>query len=75
MVGPDLEADPLDALPRDQPAWPRDMLAVSARVRAMLAALRPVVVRVLNFWDHATSALRLGTRTLEIDLAGCYRLR
>lgn len=74
-VLPDLESDPLDALPRDHPAWQRDMLAVSARMRAMLATLRPVAVRVLTFWDHARSTLRLGTHTLDVDLAGCYRLR
>jgi hypothetical protein len=62
-------------LPRDHPAWQRDMLAVSARVRALLAQLRPVAVRVLTFWDHAVRSVSLGGRRLEVDPSGCYRLR
>jgi hypothetical protein len=63
------------ALPRDHPAWQRDVLAVSARVRALVAQLRPVAVRVLTFWDHAVRSIPLGGRRLEIDPSGCYRIR
>jgi hypothetical protein len=62
-------------LPRDHPAWQRDVLAVSARVRALIAHMRPVVVRVLTFWDHAVRSVSIGGRRLEIDPSGCYRLR
>lgn len=62
-------------LPRDHPAWQRDVLAVSARVRAIVAGLRPVVVRVLSFWDHAVRSAAIGGRRLEVDPSGCYRLR
>jgi hypothetical protein len=63
------------ALPRDHPAWQRDVLAVSARVRALVAGLRPVVVRVLSFWDHAVRSIPIGGRRLEVDPSGCYRIR
>jgi hypothetical protein len=63
------------SLPRDHPAWQRDVLAVSSRVRAVLAGLQPVVVRVLGFWDHLVRAVSIGDRYLEVDPSGCYRLR
>ena len=62
-------------LPRDHPAWQRDVLAVSSRVRAILAQLRPVAVRVLTFWDHVVRSVRIGGRSIEVDPSGCYRLR
>lgn len=70
-VDPDLHA----ALPRDHPAWQRDVLSVSARARAVIAALRPVVVRALTFWDHVVRAVSVGARRIEVDPSGCYRLR
>jgi hypothetical protein len=57
------------------PAWQRDVLSVSARVRALVATLRPIVVRALSFWDHAVRSIRIGGRALEIDPSGSYRLR
>jgi len=63
------------SLPRDHPAWQRDMLAVSARVRAILSQLRPLAVRVLTFWDHAVRSVAVGGRRVEVDPSGCYRLR
>ena len=61
-------------LPRDHPAWQRDVLAVSSRVRAILAQLRPIAVRVLTFWDHAVRSTSVRGRRLEVDPSGCYRL-
>jgi len=72
---PDVDADLHATLPRDHPAWQRDVLSVSARARAVVAALRPVVVRALTFWDHAVRAITVGARRLEVDPSGCYRLR
>ena len=69
------EAEMPATLPRDHPAWQRDVLAVSARVRAILAQLRPVAVRVLTFWDHAVRSIAVGRRRVEVDPSGCYRLR
>ena len=70
----DLESN-ATGLPRDHPAWQRDVLSISARARAMLATMKPIVVRVLSFWDHQLRELRLGGRSLGIDSSGCYRLR
>ncbi len=71
----DVDADLHATLPRDHPAWQRDVLSVSTRARAIVAALRPVVVRVLTFWDHVVRGISVGPRHLEIDPSGSYRLR
>jgi len=71
----DADTDLHASLPRDHPAWQRDILSVSARARAVVAALRPVVVRVLTFWDHVARSVSMGSRRLEVDPSGCYRLR
>jgi hypothetical protein len=71
----EVELDAAPSLPGSHPMWQRDVLAVSARVRAIVAPLRPVVVRVLTFWDHAVRSISIGQRRLEIDPSGSYRLR
>ena len=63
------------AIAGDQPAWQRDMLAISSRVRAAIAALHPVAVRVLAFWDHAVRTITIGSRRIDVDPSGSYRLR
>jgi hypothetical protein len=70
---PELDAAP--SLPGGHPMWQRDVLAVSARVRAIVAALRPLAVRVLTFWDHAVRSINIGPRRIEVDPSGSYRLR
>jgi len=71
----DSGADMPASLPRDHPAWQRDVLAVSARVRAIVARMHPVAVRVLTFWDHVARSVAIGGRRVEVDPSGCYRLR
>jgi hypothetical protein len=63
------------SLPGDHPAWQRDVVSVSARARALIAALRPLAIRVLTVWDHRFGAISIGSRMLGIDASGCYRLR
>ncbi len=63
------------ALPTEHPAWQRDVLSISARTRALLVALRPIVVKVLTFWDHQLRDIRIGASTLGVDPSGSYRLR
>ncbi len=70
-VDPELHA----TLPRDHPVWQRDILSVSARARAVVAALRPVVVRALTFWDHVVRSVSIGPRRVAVDPSGCYQLR
>ena len=72
---PDVDAELHATLPRDHPAWQRDILSVSARARAVVAALRPMVVRALTFWDHVARTISVGSRRIEVDPSGCYRVR
>jgi hypothetical protein len=75
-IGADPDATEIRArLPNDHPAWQVDTLSISSRTRAFLTTLRPVVVAVVSFWDHAVRTLSLGTGTLSVDLSGCYRFR
>ena len=71
----DVDAELHATLPRDHPAWQRDILSVSARARAVVSAMRPIVVRALTFWDHVVRSITVGPRRLEVDPSGCYRLR
>jgi hypothetical protein len=71
----DVDAELHGTLPRDHPVWQRDIVSVSARARAVVAALRPVVVRALTFWDHVVRSISIGSGRVEIDPSGCYRLR
>jgi hypothetical protein len=72
----DLETpDAAPSLPSDHPAWQRDVVSISSRARHIIATLRPLVIKVLNFWDHRFGDIALGGRTFGIDASGCYRLR
>jgi len=61
-------------LPRDHPRWVKDAIAVSQRAREIIAKLRPVVVRVLSFWDHRIRSIVVGDRSVSVDPSGCYRV-
>ncbi len=67
--------EPGPVLPGDHPAWQRDVLSISSRARALIAALRPFAVRILSFWDHHVREMTLGSRRFSIDPSGSYRLR
>jgi hypothetical protein len=70
----EIESELRGTLPRDHPVWQRDIVSVSARIREALERIRPVVVRVLSFWDHALRSATIGGRRVEVDPSGCYRL-
>ncbi len=75
-VRADVDAPDLaPSLPGDHPAWQRDVVSISSRVRALIAAMRPVIVKVLTFWDHRLGDIMLGARTFGVDPSGSYRLR
>jgi hypothetical protein len=61
-------------LPNDHPPWPRDTVSLSQRARALLATLRPVIVRVVTYWEHRVRALNIGGRRLTVDVSGSYRI-
>lgn len=66
----ELETTPL---PHDHPKWVKDALAVSNRARDLIARLKPVVVRILTFWDHRVRSITVGDRRIDIDSSGSYR--
>jgi hypothetical protein len=61
-------------LPHDHPWWVKDAVAVSQRARELIARLKPVVVRVLTFWDHRIRSIFVAGSRVEIDASGCYRV-
>jgi len=75
-VRADVDAPDLTpSLPNDHPSWQRDVVSISTRARALIAAIRPLVVRVLSFWDHRFGEITIGARQFGVDASGCYRLR
>ncbi len=62
------------ALPGDHPAWMRDAVSMSQRARALLAALRPVVLHVIGAWEHRVRSIVVGGRSMKVDASGSYRL-
>jgi len=72
---PIAEADAEQSLlPRDHPKWARDAVTLSQRAREIIAALRPVALKVLTFWDHRVRSVFIGGRRVSIDPSGSYRL-
>lgn len=70
---PDIELE-TPPLPRDHPQWMRDSLAVSARCRGLFARIKPIVVRVLTFWDHQVRSILIAGRQVSVDPSGCYKI-
>ena len=69
----DVELDtPL--LPRDHPQWAKDALTISNRARELIARLKPVVVKILTFWDHRIRSTLVGNARVSIDPSGSYRV-
>ncbi|MGH7708637.1 MAG: hypothetical protein ACREM8_15030 [Vulcanimicrobiaceae bacterium] len=60
------------ALPSSIPEWRRDKVTLSKRALALLAKLKPFVIRVLTFWDHRVTSTDLDELRLEIDASGSY---
>jgi len=61
-------------LPHDHPRWVKDAVAVSQRAREIIAKLRPIVIRVLSFWDHRVRSITIGDCRVDVDVSGCYRV-
>jgi hypothetical protein len=72
LLDPDVEVG--NYLPSDHPAWTKDALSLSQRARALLGRIKPLVIRVLTFWDHRVRSILVGGRTLSVDASGSYRL-
>jgi hypothetical protein len=61
-------------LPRDHPKWVKDALSVSQRAKDLVTRLKPVVVRILTFWDHRVRSACIGGARVSIDPSGSYRV-
>jgi hypothetical protein len=70
----DPEAEPVSTLPADHPAWMRDTLSLSQRARGLIVRMKPVVLRVIAFWEHRVRSIVVGGRTLCVDASGSYRV-
>jgi hypothetical protein len=70
----DPEVAAVQTLPRDHPHWVRDTISISSRARTLLERVRPALIRVATFWDHALRSVALGSRLLSVDPSGSYRL-
>lgn len=70
---PDVELDTA-LLPRDHPQWVKDTLSVSNRARELFARIKPVVVRILTFWDHRVRSVLVGNSRVSVDPSGSYRI-
>ncbi|MBC5810715.1 MAG: hypothetical protein GIW95_07690 [Candidatus Eremiobacteraeota bacterium] len=73
-VGPDADFDPGLRLPNDHPPWARDVVSLSARARALVARVKPAVIRVVAAWEHRVRTILVGGRRLSVDASGCYRV-
>ncbi len=61
-------------LPNDHPAWMKDTISISQRARALLARIKPVVIRVIGAWEHRVRSILVGSRRVSVDTSGSYRL-
>lgn len=62
-------------LPRDFPAWARDVVVVSGRFRAVVTTLVPGFMRVIRYWDQRVRRLVLRDgRVVVVEDSGCYRI-
>ena len=69
-----LEDSEADLLPRGHPKWVKDGVAISQRGRDLVMRLRPVVVRVIRFWDHRFRASVVAGRRVRVDPSGSYQV-
>lgn len=61
-------------LPHDHPKWAKDIVTISQRARELLQRIKPVVIKVMTFWDHRLRSIGIGTKRVSIDASGSYRL-
>jgi hypothetical protein len=74
LVVSDPDVDRGNHLPGDHPPWAKDVLSLSTRFRGLIAQIKPVMIRVLSFWDHRLRSIIVGGRRLGVDASGCYRM-
>ncbi len=70
----DLDLETGSRLPPDHPPWPRDVVSISQRARALLARVKPAFITVIAAWQHRVRTLAIGGRRVAVDATGCYRV-
>jgi hypothetical protein len=75
IVAPVLDVESeTSLLPHDYPQWVKDATSVSTRARELIARLKPVVAKVLTFWDHRVRSVLVGNARVCVDASGSYRI-
>lgn len=70
-----VNAQPGVDISSDFPAWALDAVVPSERFRLVLTALRPILLRVLRYWDQRVRRLTLRDgRAIIVADSGCYRV-
>jgi hypothetical protein len=70
----EIHLEPIATLPREHPAWHRDVAELSERALEAAGRLVVVTLQIFGFWDHALRSLTFGTQRVFIDSSGSYRL-
>jgi hypothetical protein len=70
----DLDLEAGYRLPPDHPPWPRDVVSISQRARALLARIKPAVITVIAAWQHKLRSIVVTGRRVAIDATGSYRV-
>lgn len=63
-----------ESLSRDRAKRTGDAISISHKARELVARLRPVVVRVVRFWDHQMRSILVAGRRVYVDPSGSYRV-
>ena len=61
-------------LPREHRKWVKDGLLVSQRAKLLLERIKPVVVRVLGFWDLSVRSVVVTGVRVAVDSSGSYKI-
>jgi hypothetical protein len=70
----DLELDNAHRLPPDHPPWPRDVVSLSQRARALLVRIKPAVFDAIARHRLFAGHFVVADRRVAVDASGCYRV-
>ncbi len=68
------QATVASTLPSDFPAWVRDAVILSDPLRLVMVGLRPVVLKLVRYWDQRIRTVKVDGRTISLEDHGGYRL-
>jgi hypothetical protein len=70
----DLELDNAHRLPPDHPPWPRDVVSLSQRARALIVRLKPAALDAIARYRLFGGNFAVANRRVAVDASGCYRV-